>query len=788
QLCVGVLILSGPVRLRGAPIVYSEKLNLTWDTVKFTSGGQTIKRAAWFTFTPPMFASAGVFTDDQRRCLSNSFLVCVGQVGAARVWAITKMTMSDFSKRATAESCGITEIGNFNPVPEAWQSGSKSQEWTLPFTCKIEPPPPPATLELTLLVADVPAGVAWEIPMDRLLANEKVRQFAGVTSAAQAAVAANTNWMRLFLAAPPLPAPPHFPKVVLHPETTGLEVPLGFGLRALAEITAVFGQDRRFSEENFKALNRRLSPESAASFSEAYQWFPEPGQSQSKLPNTYVKTDKAGSPTANSVDSLVFISIPGGTDAFKRVLPETNEWAIQAGPFRRVLPPVARVGFVHGHTNTWPVGELSKIITDTNQLNHLRKDLADVEAEVTQAVSKNPAGGGEFFWLPDLAQSHAKTVRQIERTKFYGGLQSSFYTNRFVYETTYMPRAVTGKAGVSYNPEHGFGADMDFAVSDWPRPGDNLSVKGTVAEHALDGSLSYAIPYFRSLDRKTKFQLEIFGQAGKDDHYRLGSLSHEPFEHRHEDGGVEHQFWHQGEGWDVTIRDAVLWDAHELKQSSSFGSKQDAGLLLRDRQVWHFTPDSDSARMRSEYDLAPTIAYGPNAGWQNSFVYGQLQAGTKVSFGGTNLDMMYVSLRGAFGSSSSDIPPALLYRLGDTDRLFGLEPGEFSGRSYVHGELAYGISLAPLLGGLFRGKDGKSEPPPVLNGLGLQVLAEIGSISIQNAFGAGTAPDKVISSYGVALEKSDPALGGAGFRLGYAWSPDSIRSGGRIFASLNWNF
>jgi hypothetical protein len=209
---------------------------------------------------------------------------------------------------------------------------------------------------------------------------------------------------------------------------------------------------------------------------------------------------------------------------------------------------------------------------------------------------------------------------------------------------------------------------------------------------------------------------------------------------------------------------------------------------MRDRQVWHFVPGANNVRMRSEYDLAPTVVYGPNVGWRDSFVCGEIKAGAKVSFGGEALDKMYLGLRGAFGSSSTDVPSPLLYRLGDADRLFGLEPGEFSGRSYVHGELAYGISLAPLLGGIFRGKDGQSEPPSVLNGLGLQVVAEIGSVSIQSAFGAATGPDKVVSSYGVALEKSDPALGGAGFRLGYAWSPDGLRSGGRIFVSLNWNF
>jgi hypothetical protein len=54
------------------------------------------------------------------------------------------------------------------------------------------------------------------------------------------------------------------------------------------------------------------------------------------------------------------------------------------------------------------------------------------------------------------------------------------------------------------------------------------------------------------------------------------------------------------------------------------------------------------------------------------------------------------------------------------------------------------------------------------------VLAEIGTISPDDAFAAVTAPDQVVSSYGVALEKPGPLLGGTGFRLGYACAPQPI--------------
>jgi hypothetical protein len=283
--------------------------------------------------------------------------------------------------------------------------------------------------------------------------------------------------------------------------------------------------------------------------------------------------------------------------------------------------------------------------------------------------------------------------------------------------------------------------------------------------------------------------LEIVGQAGRDDHFRLGSLSSDPFEHRHAGGGVEHQVFHEAAGWDWTERDTVLWDAHQLKQMNT--SINDAGLLFRHRQIWSFhpaPPANTNAVMAFDYTFSPTIAFAPNVGWDNSFWTGELGGSVRAGLGGEDHNHMHFSVRGAFGAASDHLPPALLYRLGDADRLFGLEPGEFSGLSYVHGELAYDISLNFLLGGLFKNKQGTGEPPPFLDGLALLALAEIGTISADQEFQALTHPDKIVSSYGIALDKSDPALRGTSFRLGYAWSPDSIRHGGRVFTSVNWSF
>lgn len=769
--------------LSGAPVAYREMLKLKWGKVEFIDGGNRVTVDAWYTRTPPTFAVNEVFSLKDRLCLSNSFLVCTGRVGNAVVWRISSSTRQNFSTRAGDDGCVVPgSVTGFSPLPDDWESGSKSREWTFGFRCQVAPPRPEPSLELALLVEDVPAGTAWEIPIAPALANERVRHYADLSPQQAEAVMVNTAWTHLFLVAPPLRSPPSFPAVINKPEFAGFEVPIAFGVRALAEIAATLSAGRHFSEATRAMLERRLSPDTTNAFPGAYRWFPEPDASQKKFPNTYI--DRGG------IDALIRVGhpTPAGNDLLERVLPERNEWAIRVGPFRRALAPIARVSFIHGRTNDFPVEDLSKLIRNPDKLADWQADLSTLENCLQDALNDRPAGRGDFFWVPDLTDAHARTVRNLERTRFVGAVQASFRSNRFEYGTTYVPIPVTGKIGASYNPDQGFGGSVELSFTGWPRPGDDFSVRGTVAQRALEGALSYKLPYYRSLDRLTRLGLEILGEAGEDDRFRLGSLSRDPFEHRHAAGGIEHEIFHQASGWDWTERDTVLWDAHELKQRNRTAALKDAGVLFRHRQIWRFTPDvADGAKVAFDYSFTPAIAFGPRVGWDKSFWTGEVGGHGRMAFGGEDRAMR-VTLRGAFGAASDNLPPALLYRLGDVDRLAGLEPGEFSGLSYVHGELSYDISLSFLLGGLFTNEQGTEDPPPFLAGLALQVLAEIGTFSEAQEFQAATQPDKIVSSYGLALQKMEPGLGGVAFRLGYAWSPDSLRKSGRVFTSLDWSF
>jgi hypothetical protein len=331
------------------------------------------------------------------------------------------------------------------------------------------------------------------------------------------------------------------------------------------------------------------------------------------------------------------------------------------------------------------------------------------------------------------------------------------------------------------------------------RPGHFFSFKGSFAKRAVEGDLRYKLPYHPSLDRQTTLGLELLGQAGKNENFRLGSLSPRPFDNQYQLAGLEHELVHQSGAWSVTMKDALLWNAQDLRQTGVSGSIYDAGLLLRHRESWRYTPatEPDSA-IGWEYDFAPSLAFGPEVGWSRSFFMGSLALGAKASFAGANLNGMYASVRASFGAGTAGLPPALLYRLGDSERLLGLEPGEFSGDVYGHGELAYGLNLSHyVLGPLFKKPPDpaatvppeRPEVPPTLRDIFVKLFAEVGAISSDENPAAPDQPRDVLSTFGVAIEKSLAGLGGAAFTIGYAWSPDNtIHSHGRVFTGLSWSF
>ncbi len=647
--------------------------------------------------------------------------------------------------------------------------------------------PAPPTLEIMLRVEGVPAGAAWEITPDRALPLPEIVRAAALTADEQARIRASAAWSRIFLVSPASFEPSQRPIPTPVPDLNRVAVPVAFGLRALAEATTLLGPGRAFAPVTLTQLIARLTPDQPSAFPGAHEWFPEPPATQREFAGLDVQTGV-------HANELVVIShpVPGRPFDAVRVLPDSNEWVIAAGPFRLMPMPVAQVTSAHGRTKDYTREQLlTELAGKPRELAVYLANMDELEGRLQAALNRVVLSGpgrtmhqSRYFWAPAMRDFHAEALRTLEKERFTAAVAASLDAEKITYRATFRPASATGKVGFTYNPEHRAGLEGSLTSSGLLHPEDALSASATSAERAITGALNYRIPYDRSPDRKTTYQLEIFASSGRDENFRLGGLSAAPFEHRFQNGGVEHQFKREWERWTLTLRHAVVWAAHTIDQTGTFGHLRENGLLLRQRQSWTTTAQSAPDGVRWELAIEPGVSYGPPVGWRQDFWQAELVARTKAWWGGSKImpAPMYVAAQTSAADGSAATPAALLYRLGDTDRLFGLETGEFSGRSYLHGELAYGVRLSHLLRALFK-TNGKIDPtaaPPMLQGIFARAFGQAGRV------GSGGS---TLFSYGLALETgSSDAAGGAGFQIGYAWSPQSRLSNGRMFSALNWNF
>ncbi|MBL9137243.1 MAG: hypothetical protein JNK85_15330 [Verrucomicrobiales bacterium] len=795
----GCLLALGMSDAKAAAALYQEAVEVRWGKVDLLRNGIPVSLETWYSERPLTFSSNAFFDERQRVCLSNAFQVCTGFVSQVQVWCFNSSSHGAFRERAFQDQCVTGPTFGIGAAPEPPDAGfTGSMPWTFRLRAEGAAAPQLTTLELTLLVEAVTPQVAWQVPLPGALADPAVRAIAQLSDAQEASVLALAEWASVYLVSPATLQENQFPTVVAVPNLRDLRVPIAFALRALAAIAPDFSRDRSITVANKEVLLRWLSPDRASAFPGASDWFPETTQSLDRLSLGALNTDRR-------LDALTeVLHRPGPNQSFRspRVV-ESSDWVVRVGPFRRLEPAVARVTAMKGLIDTVPVDRLPKAFSNSNNLAEVQSDIRKIEAKMESKVAQYAPEPGEYFWLPEVARPHLETVRALESVRYIDSRAAAFDTNRFVYSATYAPVPITGKVGVSYNPEEGFGGQVAGGWTNWWSPGDAFRISGKIAERRIEGELSYQFRYYRSLDGKTQLHGELLGVSGTDEHYRLGGLSDQPFRHQYAQGGVEHRLHHDGGHWELSVADAILWESHELDQPDVAGPgirSDEEGLVWNHRQSWAIRPNpgSDDARVWS-YSIAPEMTLGPDVGWRDSFWVGQLAAGVRMDFGGQDREDMFVSLRGALGAATGDAPPTYFYRAGDKDRLAGLEPGEFSGRSLAHGELAYGIRLQRLVGGWFAKRSGNQDPddqeeaagakvPGFLEGLRLVALVEVGSISASSDLGALRDPDDVVTSYGAALEKETPGMRGAAFRLGYGWSPESVRSGGRIFTTMSWAF
>ncbi len=773
--------------LRAEVLSYRGTLSLEWGRVEFVENGTPVSEDSWFTLTPPTFADSALpapLATQLREC----FEVAAATAHGAKVWRIHPNLSSDLRTRALAMGCvqaGGVELAltNSPPAPEPPNAGA-TMEWPFRLRCEPVTIPPLQTqppLELILLIDEIPAGEAWEIPLATAIAVAATDTGSILATAELERVRSCAKWARLFLVArATLHEGGPAPTIRATPSPEHFARPLAYGLRVLLAAAEALGPDRAFTDDHGTALRRAIEPGGAAAFAGSHRWFPEPDLSRNELCVTAAETDTA--PT-----ELVRVSHPTTGAAFTvaRVLPR-DEWVVRIGPFRRIAAPTAHVAFVAGKAQTHPVAELPTVLADRpDELRRYETAIAALDQQLAAAVAAGATA--EFFWLPTVARQHAESVRAIERLRFVANTTATFRDNRIEYAATFAPAPVSAKLGATYNPEHQLGANAEASWSGLLRAGDTFTLTATVANHAADGSLRYALPLGRSDDRKTTHAFELAAEAGQDDRFRLGGLSAEPFHHRVESAALEHVLTRQFPHWALTLRHAVIVESHRLTAPGSAAPLREHGLVLRQKQEWRRRPaTARDGPVVWDHTVHTTIEYGPRSGWDRAFGRFDLGATTTVAFGGANRDAMYVRLLASTGCATGTPPAALAFRCGDADRFFGLEPGEFSGRSYVHSRLEYGYSLARPLGRLFTDSAGAPAIPEALAGLHLVAVAEGGRLATARGYHVWRADAESLSSFGLLLEKASPD--GTGLRLGYAWSPEGRRDRGRFFTSLRFSF
>jgi hypothetical protein len=776
------------------PIKYTELLQVEWGQVRVIEQGtpSSTPEDAWFVRQPPTFSSNNVFDPSTRSCLASCFQTAMRNALAAEgehVYCIDGKLVT-FSKTIVAEQC-VRAVGpGVGLPPKTWAPGTpKTLSWSFwfQFLPNTNPPASP-NLEIDLLIEGLPRNQALEVSLPDALRDSSVVAHldpSEISPQQRDELLQCTNWARLFLVGPLSPADTNKIQIVEPADTAPFAIPISYGIVALHEALTTFTAQRLVTPSRAQQVTARMSPDSKSAFPWCHYYFPEADLTLRSLKG-------AESRTGIFQQDLFRLDRPPLVPGF-RVQTNANLILIRAGPFHSLQRAAVNISRVQGQTNGYTLEELKKKLKDKpDAYGKYLATMTNLEVVLTRIVNETMPATNQFFWLPAFEPPHARIMSALTDYRFSAGIQAAIKTNQFVYDVIFAPAWGEGTLGASYDPNHGLGISAGLNVHRLWKANDSLHVQATVAQNAIQGDLGYDVDYHHSLDDRTTFHLNPFGSATHDEKFRLGSLSSKPFRLQEESGGIGHEIQHYlGDHGGLKIRDEIFWqDYHLDPQQQGLPGNSDNGLRLHHQQFWSW--NIPAANHSWHFNVSPAFDYAPEVGWANSFWVADLGASVRLDFAGDGGDSMYLALSGSTGTASKNVPPVSLFRLGDVNRLFGLEPGEFSGRSYSHAELDYGIGVGYLLGRLIPKMRDETNQPAALAGVFLVVLTEFGSVANSGDFHALHDPDSTVSSYGAAFEKTADGFGAfgqrLGFRIGYAYSPDSVRTGGRFFTAAVLNF
>lgn len=805
---------------------YRETIEVEWGVITLPDGEGA--QEMWFARQPPTFAATfegNSFTERERSCLTSLIGAHLGKTEEGEsVFPLSREELDRFADAVRRSACfgaGEFAVVNSLDAPEDDDAARrKSWEMRVGFerrpndlssgTDTLNPTANPG-LELILVVDEVPLGTVLQTTLPALLRDPQVRAYAGLTTDEVARAESAASWVTVYLASQSTLARNPTDRTVesLAGPSTGQNgdvssraaaldvwaVPLGYGLRTAVEIAGVMPEERRFEAALAKRLSERIVPGRSETFATASQWIP--GDATNSPPLDRFEFSSEGGARFD-----VFVNFPAanetaGSDRFPSIQTDRSSWVVRAGPFVRIreIKPVIRA--IAMGPALHPVDTLGEG-RPPDWVAQQREAIAEIEERMKNRLSAllatrhgQPWREGGYYWAPAWRAFHLHALRELDNLRFTDGMIGQLDGKGIAtYSGLYRLAEVSGKIGGGYAPEQGFGVDTEISASGLLHPRDALSVDLSWAENVLGGGLSYRLPVYRNLDRhETRVDMALLAsvQGSEDEAFRLGGLWPETRTRQSTSGGIDHELvWSRGP-WRMKLLTGVLWETYRLTHDGRLTDVD--GLAIRHAHDWEYQQDEvDGASGVWTVAFGTRASYRPDVGWESPFWTADFSLRATWSFGGKAGEPRpyFVFAETGAGLSDADVPDAVLYRVGDGQFLIGLEPGEFSGRRFVRGNLTAGILLSHLLQ---RVADlAPAQLPPMLQTIFFQTSAEWAQVE-----GQGRSPRQQereqLSSYSLALAlPQEIDARSVSLRIGYGWSPESLRKRGRFFTALAWRF
>lgn len=422
----------------------------------------------------------------------------------------------------------------------------------------------------------------------------------------------------------------------------------------------------------------------------------------------------------------------------------------------------------------------------------------------SMTISPDPASA------PGPESASASAARGRERT--------------LVFAVTYQPRLDEAVADLKFTPEDNVVGGASFSSRNLTAGLDDAFYVGFDAgENLQDATLSY-----NTATRKTARDhlWQMNGTAGwtRDNDQRFGQAT-TPASGEKTDINVDLDFWIHEQSTPATdttpgrrrwfkVTPDVGWTRQSLTSAEPLFVRDPnyrglrAGLSLD--AGWR--EDRPAPRHRGVHASRRSVRLKGETfhTWREAgpdFTIARIRSEAQWQFGPGGDRRHYLGFALQGGTATRETPIGAQWRLGGDEWLRGLEEGELIGRHVVAARLEAGVDPFALLGGTIAtarnsanasaasgsAASAPEKKAPTIADTPILLVASIesGRVSGQESLIANAAP-AAASSFGLGLQFQSAGSGKSSMpfelNLGYAWSPQSQRENGRVFASVQFLF